>query len=175
MSDPVNPPTSLINQIIETNNHKQQPQDKFDGKAKSVTQSMKRDPQGCFQLGGDGVLRSFDGSYDRNVLDAVCFSPSQIKQLLDKMPWSQEKEDEFRGVDGRKVVDHQALFHPPDNYRPPKWTEEEKLIAKQEAEELNRKILERIAQEERDGVNVAEKYACGRVVSNYDLTPKKDE
>lgn len=74
----------------------------------------------------------------------------------------QETDDKFRGVDGRKVVDHQALFHPPDDLRPPKLTEEETRKAQLEVEEYNRKIMEKIAQEEREGFNVVEKYACRR-------------
>lgn len=123
-------------------------------------------------MGYDGVLRSFDGSYDRNVHDAVGLSPSQIKQLLDRQPWSQEEEDRYRGVDGRKVVDHKALFEPPDEFRPPKRTEEESVKARLEVEEYNRRLMETIAQEERQGVNVAEKYACNRTVSDYNLNPK---
>jgi len=127
---------------------------------------------GCFTLGSDGVMRSFDGSYDRNVIDAAGFSPAQIKQFLDMRPWSRETEDKFRGVDGRKVADHEALFNPPDKDRPPKLTEEEKAKGQLEVDEHNRKLMERIAQEEKDGVNITEKYACGRVVSDYDLSPK---
>jgi len=143
-----------------------------EGSYRDVVRPMKRTGSGCFTLGSDGVIRSFDGSYERNVIDAAGFSPAQIKQFLDKQPWSQATEDKFRGVDGRKVVDHEALFNPPDSDRPPKLTEEGKATAQLEVDELNRKLMERIAQEEKDGVNIAEKYACGRVVSNYDLSPK---
>jgi hypothetical protein len=136
--------------------------------------SMKRLPEGCFELGDDGVLRSFDGSCDRNVIDAVGLSPSQTKQLLDIRPWSQEKEDTFRGVDGRKVVHHQALYDLPDEYRPPKFTEEEKLKMMQEVAEKNRKLMEQIEKDERQGVDVAEKYSCTRTVSDYDLSPKNN-
>ena len=78
-----------------------------------IMTKMKKSPSGIFMLGDDGVMRSFTGPSTRDVLDAVPLSPAQIKQYLDMRPWTQEAEDRFRGVDGRKVVDHQALFHPP--------------------------------------------------------------
>ncbi|KAH9222371.1 hypothetical protein DL95DRAFT_381197 [Leptodontidium sp. 2 PMI_412] len=141
-----------------------------------AVRSLKSDPMGVFQLGHDGVMRSFDGTYERNVIDAVGLSPAQIKSFLDHfpVPWSQETEDMYRGVDGRDVVGEEALFHPPDYLRPPKYTEEDKVRLKREVDEKNQEIRERIEQEERDGVDVAAKYACGRVVSNYDLGPKKE-
>ncbi len=37
--------------------------------------SLKRDPQGMFDLGSDGVMRSFDGPYKHNVIDAIGLSP----------------------------------------------------------------------------------------------------
>jgi hypothetical protein len=40
---------------------------------------MKRTRSGIFMLGHDDVYRSFD--------DAVALSPTQIKQILDRMPW----------------------------------------------------------------------------------------
>jgi hypothetical protein len=57
--------------------------------------SLKRDPLGMFDLGSDGVLRSFDGPYKHNAIDAIGLSPSQIKELLDARPWSREIEDKF--------------------------------------------------------------------------------
>ena len=53
-------------------------------------------------LGHDGVYRSFDGA--RNILDAVALSPTQIKKILDQMPWNQKTEERFRGVDGQKTL-----------------------------------------------------------------------
>jgi hypothetical protein len=58
-------------------------------------------------LGHDDVYRSFDGA--RNVLDAVALSPTQIKQILDRMPWDQETEERFQGVDGRKALSQWKL------------------------------------------------------------------
>ena len=131
--------------------------------------SLKRLPEGCFELGGDGVLRSFDGPYERNVIDAAGLSPYQIKQLLDTRPWSQEQEDKFRGVDGRKVVDYNALFHPPDEFRARKHTKESLMKAREEIKEKNERLREEIKKKEQEGVNVA----CNRVVSNYDLSPRE--
>jgi len=139
----------------------------------AVLRSMKKHPEGCSDLFEDGVLRSFDGPFERNVIDAVGLSPKQIKQMLDMYPWSQEKEDSFRGVDGRKVVDYDALFHPPEKYRVKTYTEESLKKAQARNKEMNDKIREQIAKEEREGVNVAEKYACTRKVSDYDLSPRE--
>lgn len=127
---------------------------------------------GLYDLGSDGVLRSFDGPYKHNVIDAIGLSPRQIKELLDIREWSQEIEDKFRGVDGRKVMD---LFECPEDSRPKEHTEESLKAAHAESEEKNRKLREQIAKEESEGVNVGEKYACTRAVSNYDLSPRTAE
>ncbi|PVH76988.1 hypothetical protein DL98DRAFT_517571 [Cadophora sp. DSE1049] len=137
--------------------------------------SLKLDLEGVVMLGHDGVMRSFDGTYDCNVIDAFAFSPAQIKSFLDRfpVPWSQETEDKFRGVDGRNVVGEEALFHPADDLRPPKYTAEDKVRVRKEVDEQNRELRERIEREEMEGVDVAAKYACGRVTSDYDLSPKE--
>lgn len=134
---------------------------------------MKGHPEGCSDLYGDGVLRSFDGPFERNVIDAVGLSPTQIKQMLDMYPWTQEKEDMYRGVDGRKVTDYNALFHPPEQYRAKTFTPETLKIAQAYDKERNDKMKEQIEREEKEGVNVAEKYACTRQVSNYDLSSRE--
>lgn len=41
-----------------------------------------------------------------------------------------------------------------------------------ETAEKNRRLREQIEKEEQEGVDVAEKYACGMAVSNYNLGPK---
>ena len=134
---------------------------------------MKHHPEGCSDLFEDGVLRGFDGPFDRNVIDAVGLSPTQIKQMLDMSPWSQEKEDRFRGVDGRKVVDYNALFHPPEQYRVQPFTEESLKRAVAYNKERNKRMKEQIEREEKEGVDIAAKYACTRTVSNYDLSPRE--
>jgi hypothetical protein len=134
--------------------------------------SLKRDPLGMFDLGSDGVLRSFDGPYKHNVIDAIGLSPSQIKELLDARPWSQEIEDKFRGVDGRKVTDIQALLEPPLDSRPQEHTPESLAKAMEETAEKNRKLREQMEKDEREEVNAEEKYACWTALSDYNLSPK---
>ena len=58
----------------------------------------------------DGVMRVIEylpGPPDEvtqtNIFDAKPMSPELIKSWLDRGPWSKEKEDRFRGVDGRTV------------------------------------------------------------------------
>ena len=58
----------------------------------------------------DGVMRVIEylpGPPDEvtqtNIFDAKPMSPELIKSWLDRGPWSQAKEDRFRGVDGRIV------------------------------------------------------------------------
>ncbi len=91
--------------------------------------------------------------------------------MLDLSPWSQEPEDLFRGVDGRKVVDHEALYNPSDSYRPPKWTAEELVMVKMQMEENNRKLRDKVEKERADGEDVNAKYACTRKQADYDLSP----
>ncbi|KAG4255665.1 hypothetical protein FPRO03_04614 [Fusarium proliferatum] len=68
---------------------------------------MKDDPilTGIRMLGSDGIFRSLDT--DSNVVDAVTFTPSLIKALLDRAPYDAEPEKSFRGVDGTKVSKQQ--------------------------------------------------------------------
>ncbi|KAH9206189.1 hypothetical protein DL95DRAFT_469829 [Leptodontidium sp. 2 PMI_412] len=74
----------------------------------------EKDPMGVFMMSPDGIMRSFGPPPKRIVVDAIGLSPAQIEQTMDMQPWHQETEDKFRGVDGRKVVDHEVLFNPPD-------------------------------------------------------------
>ncbi|KAM0203255.1 hypothetical protein ACHAQI_010509 [Fusarium lateritium] len=64
---------------------------------------MKRDPtlMGISQLGLDGISRSLTA--DREVVDAVPLSPALIKAILDRIPYNEECEKLFRGVDGNKT------------------------------------------------------------------------
>ncbi|KAH7369554.1 hypothetical protein BKA65DRAFT_589076 [Rhexocercosporidium sp. MPI-PUGE-AT-0058] len=142
---------------------------------RAAIHSLRSDPKGVFQLGHEGVMRSFDGTYDRNVIGAVALSPAQIKSYLDSfpVPWSQETEDLYRGVDGRDIAGEEALFHPSDDLRPPKYTEDRVRVQK-DVEEKNREIREMIEKEEREGVDIVAKYACGRVISDSDLGLKKE-
>jgi hypothetical protein len=58
----------------------------------------------------DGVCRVIhylptppDQPTDYEIYDAKPMSPEMIKAFLDTRPWNQEKEDRFRGADGRKL------------------------------------------------------------------------
>lgn len=58
----------------------------------------------------DGVYRVLhylptppDQPTDYEIYDAKPMSPKMIKAYLDTLPWSQEKEDQFRGADGRTI------------------------------------------------------------------------
>ncbi len=128
-------------------------------------------------MGEDGVMRSFGPSPERIVIDAVGFNPAQIKRTLDQLqPWSHETEDKFRGVDGRIIVDHEALYETPDEYRPPRYTAEELEAVKAQIEEINRTMMEQYEKEKQEGVDLDAKYACGRAQADFDLSPrlKKD-
>lgn len=120
----------------------------------TIMSFLKHDLFGYYELGGVGEMRSFDN--DRNIIDAVDMFPSQIKELLDTRPWTQGKENKFCRIDRRKVIDYQALFCPPDEFRPPKRTKQEIEKLRRDYDEYNRKLLVRIAQEEREGVDVEE-------------------
>jgi hypothetical protein len=114
---------------------------------------MKMAREGCIKMGDDGVMRSFGGPPERVVLDTVGFSPAQIKAMLDAQPWPREIGDMYRVVDGRKVVDYEALYNPPDSYRPPMWTAEELAEKKKEMARCNKELMERIEKEREGGVD----------------------
>lgn len=59
---------------------------------KEAMRSLKLDAEGVVMLAHDGVMRSFDGTYERNVIDAVAFSPAQIKSFL-QVPRSLDSGD----------------------------------------------------------------------------------
>jgi hypothetical protein len=107
------------------------------------------------------------------VIDAIGLSPSQIKTFLDTSePWSQEREAQLRGVDGRKVITHEALFTPPEDSKPQDYTEEGLKRRAEEIERLNRELFEGIEREREMGVDVDAKYACGGTRSDFDLSPR---
>jgi hypothetical protein len=66
----------------------------------------------CFSMiCTDGVYRvtrylpgPTDQPSDYEIYDAKPMSPEMIKAYLDTRPWSQETEDQFRGADGRTVL-----------------------------------------------------------------------
>lgn len=117
------------------------------------------------------MLRSFDGC--RNVIGAVGLTTKQIKEFLDRQPWSQEIEDKYRGANGTNVVDRKALFDPEDEeLRPKIMSEEERRELQEEVRVKNEEYRRQMEQDEKDGVDVAEKYSCMRVKSDYNLDPK---
>lgn len=63
--------------------------------------SLELDPMGVVCLSKDGVLRLLTA--DRDVIDAVALAPKHIKAMLDRMLFSQEAENIWRGVDGTTV------------------------------------------------------------------------
>ncbi|CZR58136.1 uncharacterized protein PAC_08027 [Phialocephala subalpina] len=134
-----------------------------------VFRALKHHPKGCCKLGTDGVLRGFDDK--RNVIDAIGLSPALIKELLDRQEWSREIEDKFRGVDGTKVVDRKQLYEPDEESKPPNHTEEEKKKIAEQIKVHNEKLMKRMKQDEKDGVDMS-KYSCTRVRSDYQLGPK---
>ncbi|KAE8310025.1 hypothetical protein BDV41DRAFT_579995 [Aspergillus transmontanensis] len=105
---------------------------------------MKRDPSGggFVHLGKDGVIRTISGSYE--VVDARRLTPEQIKDILDVMPPTVVRKEDFHGVDGTKATGHDALFHPAPGVLPERPTEEEaterrKLVQQARAEYLQAK------------------------------------
>jgi hypothetical protein len=72
---------------------------------------LRRDPEGIFHLGDDGVLRSING--DRSiVLDYRRLSPQEIKNVA--APFDQAKKDKLVDVDGRDIIDEKALWAVPE-------------------------------------------------------------
>ncbi|KAI4642674.1 uncharacterized protein J4E78_010147 [Alternaria triticimaculans] len=123
----------------------------------------------------DGVMRVIEylpGPPDQvtrtNIFDAKPMSPELIKSWLDRGPWSQEKEDRFRGVDGRTVPQEQWL-NPPVGLIPTFGTknerDEEMRKHREERAELERKIAS--GEVEREPA-----IACMAIQSNYDLSPR---
>lgn len=117
-------------------------------------------------------MRSFSGPFTRNVIDVMPLSTSQIKDYLDRRPFSQEEEDRFRGVDGPKVVDHEALYNPPMEWRPPLYKSQEAFeVARQEVRRKNEVLRAERERAEKNGEAVL---SCMMKISDYDLCPRVD-
>lgn len=110
------PPASLTsdNEASKPTDDESQSQTQLNPKdqLREVIRSLKTPAdRKCFEyLASDGILRVIqwlptppDQISRFAIYDAVPLSPEMMKILLDQEPWSQEKEDRFRGVDGRKV------------------------------------------------------------------------
>lgn len=104
----------------------------------TILYSMEQDPSlmGISGLGKDGVLRSWTA--DRDVVDAVPLRPVLIKAYLDLLPYDEESEAMFRGVDGR-TVPREQWFDPPQDIRPLPLAEEHRE-RDEEVLERNRKL-----------------------------------
>jgi hypothetical protein len=82
------------------------------GQLNALFKSLQRPAdKKCFtMICTDGVCRVIhylptppDQPTDYEIYDAKPMSPEIIKAFLDTQPWNQEKEDRFRGADGRKI------------------------------------------------------------------------
>ncbi|GIK02016.1 hypothetical protein Aspvir_006059 [Aspergillus viridinutans] len=100
------------------------------------------DPMGITSLGADGVLRYLTA--DRDVIDAIGLRPGLIKAFLDRMPvpFSQEAEDIFRGVDGT-LVPREQWFNPDKSLLPPPLPEEEREKVRKRTAERGEDYLRR--------------------------------
>ncbi|KAL3593241.1 hypothetical protein FPOAC2_07536 [Fusarium poae] len=110
------------------------------------TESFNLDLLGIADLGRDGVFRFLDA--DRNIHYAIALRPALIKALLDRLPYDEEEEKFWRGVDGTKVPKEQ-WYNPPPGILPPPLSEEHR----KEGREINEKLkvgLEDIREESKN-------------------------
>ncbi|TVY83489.1 hypothetical protein LSUE1_G002707 [Lachnellula suecica] len=133
--------------------------------------SLRRHPDifehgmGIYDIGADGILRLLTA--DRDVVVAIALSPRLLKAALDRMPFSQETEDKYRGVDGTKVPKEQ-WFHPDKIILPEPLSEKSKVESRKRLEE-NMQLIEERFKKIDDGTFEG----CGVIVrSNYNLGPK---
>lgn len=88
---------------------------------------MRKDPNGIYHIGDDGVVRSFDAN--AKVIDFVPLSPEDLADAIELVPddvpgkheWRKHLKEVWTGVDGRKVEEHAMLF-PPLSVLPLKFT-----------------------------------------------------
>ncbi|GFG00818.1 hypothetical protein IFM5058_00185 [Aspergillus udagawae] len=123
------------------------------------------DPMGITSLDADGVLRYLIA--DRDVIDAVGLRPGLIKAFLDRMPFTQEAEDIFRGVDGT-LVPREQWFNPDKGLLPPPLPEEER--------EKVRKMMAERGEDSLKRLNDPNWQRCPLVLrSNYNLDPREED
>ena len=134
-----------------------------------ILRKIKLDVTRITWLGGDGVFRSF--TEPREVIDALPFSPNLIKALLDRMPFEQETENAFRGVDGRNMPQEQWCCPAKSDVPDPLMKEEE-----EEAKKLIEvKGVERWQEKEEERRNSEGPHCPVTIVLNYNLEVKLEE
>ncbi|KAF4977318.1 hypothetical protein FZEAL_6141 [Fusarium zealandicum] len=103
---------------------------------------MKEDPtpMGIRMLGKGGIFRTLDA--DRNVVDAVAFTPQLIKASLDRLPYDEESSKHFRGVDGTKIP-KEEWYNPRPGILPPPLEEEHRERSEEVLEGYRKKYYER--------------------------------
>ena len=82
---------------------------------------MEFHQHGILLLGGDGVLRSF--SPNLTVLSYAQLSADQIQSALIENGLQGKLGGLYDGVDGRDVVDLEAIIHPAKEYLPVNYRE----------------------------------------------------
>lgn len=115
-----------------------------------ILRHMDRDPDlmGIAHLGDDGVFRFLDA--DRNIHYATPLRPTLIKALLDRLPYDEEAEKRWRGVDGTRVPKEQ-WYNPPAGILPPPLSEEQRK-EEREIMEKHKDKFDKIRQDLKDGV-----------------------
>ena len=101
-----------------------------------LLREMKEDQLGAFQLGEDGVMRSFNA--DRDILDAVGLKPNQIRIWFQRMPPSLREllgQDQYEGIDGT-TVPREKMFQRDRNLLPPPMSKEEQERRKIQLKEI---------------------------------------
>jgi hypothetical protein len=131
-----------------------------------IMRTMKRDPtlMGISQLGLDGVYRTLTA--DREVVDATPLSPALIKAMLDRIPYNEERERVFRGVDGHKTPKEQ-WYKPLAGILPPPLEEKYRERSEEKLEENRRWYYEERKKLETEGVEKDAVY----LMSDHDLGP----
>ncbi|KAF4970336.1 hypothetical protein FSARC_2592 [Fusarium sarcochroum] len=132
----------------------------------AIMLKMEDDPtlMGITCMCSDGVFRSLTA--DRDIVDAVPFTPRLIKAFLDRLPYEEETEKEFRGVDGTKVPKEQ-WYKPLPGILPPPLEEEHRERSEEVLEGYRKKYFERRKKIE-DG-NFVQCPVC--LMSDNDLGP----
>ncbi|KAH9875221.1 hypothetical protein J1614_004712, partial [Plenodomus biglobosus] len=105
---------------------------------------------------------------DYEIYDAKPMSPEMIKAYLDTRPWSQEREDRFRGADGRRIPQEQ-WWNPPPGIIEPRRSQNERDESTRKYREEREQLEQKIARGE---ISPQEPVACNGIKSNYDLRPR---